>query len=137
MAKLYSGDAETVEQGGDMGYLHGGMLSEMSQLIVSKLKPGEISDPVGLMEGIAIFKLTDRNEPKLNSFEAVRQRARDLYLVDEGERAWKSLIAKLKKNTLIKVDESRYLPLPKPAATSTEPATQAATGTAKESAATK
>lgn len=113
-ATLYSGDTETVEQGGDMGYLHGGMLSEMAQQVVNKLKPGEVSDPVGLMEGMAIFKLTARNEPKLNSFEAVKQRARELYLTDEGERAWKSLLAKLRKNTLIKMDESRFLPLPKP-----------------------
>ena len=116
-ATLYSSDAETVEQGGDMGYLHGGMLSEMSQLIVSKLKPGEISDPIGLMEGIGIFKLTDRKEAKLNSFDAVKQRARELYLIDEGERAWKTLIAQLRNKTPIQVDESRYLPLPAPAAT--------------------
>ncbi|MEO8332515.1 MAG: peptidylprolyl isomerase [Gallionella sp.] len=116
MVKLYSGDAETVNQGGDMGYLHSGMLSEMSQQVVSKLKPGEISDPAGLMEGIGIFKLTDRKEAKLNSFDAAKQRARELYLTEEGERAWKSLIAQLKKKTPVKVDESRYLPLPKPAA---------------------
>ncbi len=114
LARLHSGDAETSDQGGDMGYLHGGMLSEMSQLVVSKLKPGEISDPVGLMEGIGIFKLTDRKEAKLNSFNAVKPRASELYLIDEGERAWKALIAQLRKKTPIKVDESRYLPLPKP-----------------------
>lgn len=115
MAKLHSGDAETVNQGGDMGYLHGGMLSEMSQQAIDKLKPGEISDPVGLMEGIAIFKLTDRKEAKLNSFDAVRERAGELYLTDESERAWKSLIAQLRKKTPVTVDESRFLPLSKPA----------------------
>ena len=125
-AALYSGDAETVEQGGDMGYLHGGMLPELAQGVINKLKSGEISDPIALMEGIAIFKLTDRKEAKLNSFELVAPRARELYLIDAGERAWKSLIANLKKKTPIKVDESRYLPLPKPAAAApvaAEPAT--------------
>ena len=120
LATLYSGDAETVEQGGDMGYLHAGMLPEMAQQVVNKLKPGEISEVTGLMEGMAIFKLTARNEAKLSSFETVKQRARELYLVDEGERAWKSLIAKLRKNTTIKVDESRFLSLPNTAAQSME-----------------
>ncbi|MFZ2541187.1 MAG: peptidylprolyl isomerase, partial [Gallionella sp.] len=112
LATLYSGDAESAEQGGDMGYLHSGMLNGLAQEVVNKLKPGEISDPVGMMEGITIFKLVDRIEAKLNSFEEVEQRARELYLTDEGERAWNSLIAKLKKKTPAKVDESRYLPLP-------------------------
>lgn len=138
MATLHSGDTETVEQGGDMGYLHSGMLSEMSQLVVSKLKPGEISDPVGLMEGMAIFKLTDRKEPRLNSFESAKQRARELYLTDEGERAWKSLLAQLRKTTPIKVDESRFLPLPKPTSTTiTEPVAPPAAITNGGSAATK
>ena len=112
LVKLYSGDTETINQGGDMGYLHGGMLSPMSQQYIDKLKPGEISDPVGLMEGIAIFKLTDRKEAKLNSFETVKERASELYITEKSENAWKTLIAQLKKNTPITVDESHYLPLP-------------------------
>jgi parvulin-like peptidyl-prolyl isomerase len=115
MVTRYSTDAQTVGQGGDMGYLHGGMLSELSEQVASKLKPGEISDPVRLMEGIGIYKLTDRKEPQLNSFDAVKERATALYMTDEGDRAWKALIAKLWKKTKIKVDESRYLPLPNPA----------------------
>jgi len=112
LVKLYSGDTDTINQGGDMGYLHGGMLSPMSQQHVDKLKPGEISDPVGLMEGIAIFKLTDRKQAKLNSFEEVKNRASELYVTEKSDQAWKALIAQLKKNTVITVDKSHYLPLP-------------------------
>ena len=112
LVKLHSGDTDTIDQGGDMGYLHGGMLSPMSQQHIDKLKPGEISGPVGLMEGIAIFKLTDRKEAKLNSFEEVKERAKELYMTEYSEKAWKTLIAQLKKNTSITVDESHYLPLP-------------------------
>jgi parvulin-like peptidyl-prolyl isomerase len=138
MATRYSTDAETVGQGGDMGYLHGGMLSELSEQVAGKLKPGEISDPVTLMEGIGIYKLTERMEAKLNSFDEVKERATALYLKDEGERAWKSLIAKLKKKTPIKVDESRYLPLPKPAETDArKPAAQTETKTAEKTPAAK
>ncbi len=137
MAKKYSGDLETVNNGGDMGYLHGGMLSEMSQQAVDKLKPGEISDPVGLMEGIGIFKLTDRKPAKLNSYNEVKERARELYMADEGDRAWKSLIAQLKKKMPVKVDESQYLPLPKPTQNAiSRPAAQD-TKTPGESATTK
>ena len=112
MAKLRSGDAESAGQGGDMGYQHSGMMSEMSEQAVDKLKPGEISDPVNLMEGIAIFKLTERKDPVLKSLDEVKQRARELYLTDESERAWKSLVVQLRKKTSVTVDESRFLPLP-------------------------
>lgn len=138
MVTRYSTDAETVGQGGDMGYLHGGMLSELSEQVANRLKPGEISDPVRLMEGIGIYKLTERNEAKLNSFDAIKQRASTLYMTDEGERAWKALIVKLRKKTPVKVDESRYLPLPKPAATNTkESVAPPETKTAEESPAAK
>jgi peptidyl-prolyl cis-trans isomerase C len=115
IAKLHSDDGETADQGGDMGYQHAGMMSEMSQQVVDKLKSGEMSEPVGLMEGIAIFKLVDRVQAKLNNFETVKERAGELYLTDEGDRAWKSLIAQLRKKTPVEVDESHFLPLDKPA----------------------
>ncbi|MCR4298276.1 MAG: hypothetical protein NUV75_05925, partial [Gallionella sp.] len=85
---------------------------DAAQEAVDKLKPGETSEPVRLLEGIIIIRPTDRKPPKLGDFEAVSERARDLWLKEESERAWKSLIAQLKKKTPIQVDESGYLPLP-------------------------
>lgn len=108
LAALHSGDLETVNQGGDMGYLHGGMLGGLATEVVSKLKPGELSEPIGMMEGIAIFKLTERSAPKIKSYAQAKQRAKELYMVDEGERAWEELIVKLRKKIPAKVDESAY-----------------------------
>jgi len=110
VARVQSGDA-SAEKGGDLGYLHHGMLPEAAQQAVDKLKPGDISEPVKLLEGVAVFRLSDRKPPKLNGFEAVRERASGLWLREQGERAWKSLIARLRKETPVRVDESRYLPL--------------------------
>lgn len=112
LAREHSGDAASAEQGGDMGYLHGGMLPDPAQEAVDKLEPGETSDPVRLLEGIVIIRPTDRKPPKLGDFEVVRERAGDLWLKEESERVWKSLIAQLKEKTPIHVDESDYLPLP-------------------------
>lgn len=111
MARQYSGD-KTAEDGGDMGYLHEGMLPGLPAEIVSKLQPGETSDPVNLLEGVAIFRLTDRMPAKVISFEAAKERATDLLTKEQSESAWNSLVAKLKKNTPVQVDESRFLPLP-------------------------
>jgi parvulin-like peptidyl-prolyl isomerase len=111
LAREYSGDI-TAENGGDMGYLHEGMLPGMPSMVLSKLQPGETSDPVTLMEGVAIFRLTERKPASINSFEKAKQSVRELWLAEKSDNAWNSLIAKLKKNTPVQMDESHFLPLP-------------------------
>ncbi|MBI3221978.1 MAG: peptidylprolyl isomerase [Nitrosomonadales bacterium] len=111
-AKKYSDDRGSAEQGGDMGYLHGGMLAGSAAEAVSKLKVGEISEPSLLLEGVGVFKLIDRKDAKLNTFDAVKGRATELLINEEAERAWKDLIAQLRKKTSITVDESHFEPLP-------------------------
>lgn len=112
LAKLHSGDS-SAEKGGDMGYVHNGMLPDPAQKAVDKLKPGEFSEPVAMMEGIGVFRLKGRKPPVLNPLEAVRERCKDLYLRDKGEEQWNALLAKLRKDNPVKVDESRLLPLAK------------------------
>jgi len=83
MAHDYSGDV-TAEEGGDMGYLHSGMLPGLPEEIVSKLQPGETADPTKLLEGVAIFRLTDRIQPAASSFEASQQRVSELWLSEQA-----------------------------------------------------
>ena len=111
LAREYSGDI-TAENGGDMGFLHTGMLGGLADETVGKLQPGETSDPVRLLEGMAILRLTDRIQPPPLSFEAAQPRARELWLSEQSDLAWSSLKAKLRKQTPIHIDESRFLPLP-------------------------
>ncbi len=110
MAKLKSGDG-SAQQGGDMGYLHSGMLPDGTQAVLNAMKVGETSNPVQVLEGMAILKLTDRKPAKLNSFENVQGRAQDLLQRDRSDQAWNQFIAGLKKKTPAQVDQSRFLPL--------------------------
>jgi parvulin-like peptidyl-prolyl isomerase len=111
LARQYSGDV-TAEEGGDMGYLHTGMLPGLPEEAVSKLQPGETSDPVKLLEGVAIFRLVDRIQPTPSTFEASQERVSELLLSEKREITWNAFIAKLRQKTPIHVDESRFLPLP-------------------------
>jgi len=111
LAKLHSGD-RTAESGGDMGYVHRGMLPEAVHGVVDKLQPGKFSEPVQLLEGVALFRLDDRKVAKQRAFEEVRDRAGDLWQREQGELAWKRLIADLRKKVTVWVDESVYAPLP-------------------------
>jgi parvulin-like peptidyl-prolyl isomerase len=110
LAKAHSGDA-SAERGGDLGYVHRGMLPEPAQKAVDKLRPGEISDAVVLLEGVAVFRLEARKTPLLNPLDAVRDRARDLWKRDKADDAWTALLERLRRETPVKLDESRFLPL--------------------------
>lgn len=109
-ARQHSKD-QTREQGGDMGYLHTGMLPEGTEAIVQALQPGQVTNPMQILEGIALFKVTGRKPPKLNSFEAVQQRAHDLLARDRSDQAWSKLVADLRKKTPSQIDKSRFMPL--------------------------
>ena len=110
LARLHSGD-RSASQGGEMDYSHRGMLPEALHGVVDKLKPRQISEPVQLLEGVAILRLEDRRAAKPRSFEQVRDRAADLWQRDEGQARWAKLIAELRQGTVIRIDESHYAPL--------------------------
>lgn len=111
MARQYSGDAQTVDQGGDMGYLHEGMLPGLPQETVNKLEVGQVSEPVRLLEGVALFRLTERKAPGLSDFESVKQRVKELLISENSDEAWNTLLVKLRNSTPMKIDESRFLPI--------------------------
>ena len=104
LAKLHSADA-SANQGGDMGYLHKGMLAPAVQEIIDSMKVGEVSKPVTTLQGVGIFRLDDKEEAKLSSFKVVRERATELFLREKRKKVWKELIDKLWKTALIKVNK--------------------------------
>lgn len=110
VARKHSADG-SASQGGDLGYVHDGMLPESAQEILNAMKPGDISNPVQVLEGMGILKLTDRKPPKLNTFEKVEKRAHDLLVRDRTGQAWTRFVAELKKKTPAQIDQSRFLPL--------------------------
>ena len=115
IARKHSGD-QTAQDGGDMGYLHRGMLPDGVDKVADALKPGQVSEPVTLLEGVALLKLVGRKPSEQRSFADVKERAGDLWQREEANRRWKALIADLRKKTPVRINEALYMPLPKPAA---------------------
>jgi len=103
--ELQSGkDDVSSERGGDMGYIHREMLSEAAQKVVDELlKPGEISDAVSVLQGVAILRLDDRRSARLREYKDVAERARGLWLRDKSELAWTFLKDKLRLDTPVTV----------------------------------
>ena len=112
LARQHSEDG-SASQGGDMGYLHSGMLPDGAQEVVSKLKNTEISDATRLLEGFAVFRMSDRKSAKLHGFQAVKVRAQELAQREQSNATWTAFVANLKKKADIQIDQSRFLPLAK------------------------
>lgn len=111
LARLHSGD-RSAAQGGQMDYTHRGMLPEAVHGVVDALKAKDLSEPVQLLEGVAILRLDDRRAAQQRRFEQVKDRAADLWQRDEAQARWNRLIAELRRNTPVRIDESHYAPLP-------------------------
>lgn len=104
LAMMHSAD-ESSARGGDMGYLHAGMLTEGAQSVVNELEIGAISAPVRLLEGVAIFRVEDRKPATLLTYAKVRQRAKDLWLREEANTAWTALTRRLRTETSIEIHD--------------------------------
>lgn len=110
LARMRSAD-QTADKGGDMGYLHKGMLPDGIAQVVDGMKAGDLSEPLTLLEGVAIIRLVDRKQARQRSFEDVRKRAAELAQRDESEARWAKFVADLRKATPVRINDSLYLPL--------------------------
>lgn len=107
LARIHSSD-DTASNGGDMGYVHMGMLAKPAQQIIDLMDPGDISEPIILLQGVAIFRLDERVKSKLNDYDRIKDTAKGLLKRQRGEEAWIKLIKDLRKNTKIEVNEEVY-----------------------------
>jgi hypothetical protein len=108
LAKQYSNHPSAVN-GGDLGYLHQGMLDTGVQETVEALAIKQISDPIRVLEGIVLFQLNGVQTEKLKPFDEVRQRAASLLYREFQDKAWDSYVHELKASATIYVNEKLYV----------------------------
>jgi parvulin-like peptidyl-prolyl isomerase len=105
LARLHSHD-RSADDGGDMGYIHRGMIPESVQTRLDALQLGVVGDPMDVLEGVAVFRLDERVPGKLMPYEAVATRARELFVREQTDAAWRGFIAKLRAGADIKMVEN-------------------------------
>jgi len=108
LAKQYSGHPSAVN-GGDLGYLHQGMLDTGVQETVEALDISQISDPIRVLEGIVLFRLNGVQPEKLKPFDEVEQRAAGLLYRELQDKAWDNYVGALKASANIYVNEKLYV----------------------------
>ncbi len=111
LARLHSSDP-TADSGGDMGYMHAGTLSANAEAAIAELAIGEVSEPVDVLEGVALFRLTERRPSEKHEFDEVIGRAEDLWRRQEGETQWNDLLITLRSGSEVSVDSTYLASLP-------------------------
>lgn len=104
-ARLHSAH-DSAPRGGDMGFVHRGVLPEGMERLLDSIRPGVVSDPVELLEGVALMRLIERKPARLHPLQDVRTRATQLWQREQADRQWRAFIAELRSKTVIQVNNS-------------------------------
>ena len=72
VAKSFSDDFGSAEQGGDLGYSAGATFPEAFESALAALEPGQVSAPVETDAGLHLVKLLDVRKPEAPDFESRR-----------------------------------------------------------------
>lgn len=97
---------ESAASGGDLGLIHRGQLSDAAQAPIDGLGPGQVTEPVRLLEGYGLFRLDERIAPKVVAFESVEERARDLYGRERAAAQWDRFIVTLQGQAEIVLNQA-------------------------------
>ena len=101
-ARLHS-QHDSAAMGGNMGYLHGGMMPRGLEDQIVLFQTGVVNGPITTLEGIVLARVEDRIPAKLREFMAVEKRAQDLLLRDRAEEAWQNTISRLRADAKIEI----------------------------------
>ena len=110
LAKEYSTDDGTKEQGGDLGYFGKGQMVEEFENTAFALKTGEISNPVKSKFGYHIIKLEDKQEAKAANLEDSKDEIKDILLEEKLPQVYQEWYAEKYKeynieNYLVETDK--------------------------------
>jgi peptidyl-prolyl cis-trans isomerase C len=97
LAKEYSKDPGSKEQGGELGFFSRGQMVPQFEEAAFKLNKGEVSEPFQTQFGWHIVKVDDRREQPAPSFEAVKERVRAAIIHRKAEET----AAELRKQAAI------------------------------------
>jgi peptidyl-prolyl cis-trans isomerase SurA len=102
LAKQNSRDA-SAKDGGDLGSLHRGELSQEIEEQILALRPGEVSRPYKSQLGYHIFRLESKESLDGEALQRVRQQVREILYREKYEARMEAWIKEIKQRAIIEV----------------------------------
>jgi parvulin-like peptidyl-prolyl isomerase len=91
LAKKYSDDEKTKNEGGDLGWIERGSIATEWEVIVFAMEKGEVRGPISGPRGLHVFHVSDVEKSDLKPFEELKEQLRnELYRkeMDKQTRMW-------------------------------------------------
>jgi len=105
LAKKYSIDTASAKNGGDLGYFSRGQMVPEFEAAASRLKPGEISEPVKTKFGYHIIKVTDKKVGQVVDFEKVKNLISQNLVAERQKEAFDSYVEGLRKSYKVEINK--------------------------------
>ncbi len=102
LARQNSRDA-SAKDGGDLGSLHRGELSQDIEVQILRLRPGEVSAPYRSQLGYHIFRLDSQESMDGETLQRVRQQVRDILFREKYDARMQAWIQEIKRRAIIEV----------------------------------
>ena len=102
LAAAHSDDAETRDNGGDLGVRSLTELNPKTRTIIEALEAGTYNQPHETESGLHIFKVDERNSPSLSEIE--KQQITSILRQQRFQEEWDAYTNKLLENAYIKID---------------------------------
>ena len=104
LAKRYS-NHPSAANGGDLGYLHQGMLDTRVQQQLETLELYQLGEPLRVLEGVALFRLDGVQAAQLRPYDEVKVRATELLFREKQDAAWQSYVNTLRSSANVYVNQ--------------------------------
>lgn len=103
MAKQYSDDTGTADQGGELGWITKGTMAAPIDKVLFALKVGQVSQPVKTAFGWQLFKLQAVRAAHTKPFDdpSVQKRLSQQYRVQQAQQEFQKLSNQLDKQTFV------------------------------------
>ncbi len=102
LASKYS-DSPTKDKGADLGFLTKEEMNPSFSKVAFAMQIGQFSDIIETEEGYHIFKITDKVESKVQSYENVKNQIYQIIFSERAEKFQQEFIENLKKESYIEI----------------------------------